>query len=52
MACSQWAEFNIPLPFNQRVRNALQADACSVRLSNLVGAGGTWYGFGKTIMDM
>lgn len=23
-----------------------------MRLSNLVGAGGLWYGFGKTIMDM
>jgi hypothetical protein len=47
-----WAEFNIPTPFGSRVRNALKAEACSVRLSNLVGAGGLWYGFGKTIMDM
>ncbi|KXN87860.1 DNA replication complex GINS protein PSF3 [Leucoagaricus sp. SymC.cos] len=49
---SQWADFNIPTPFNQRVRNALRAEACSVRLSNLVGAGSTWYGFGKTIIDL
>ncbi|KAF8901694.1 hypothetical protein CPB84DRAFT_1777208 [Gymnopilus junonius] len=49
---SDWAEFNIPPPFGSRVRNALKADACSVRLSNLVGAGGLWYGFGKTIMDI
>ncbi|PPQ95487.1 hypothetical protein CVT26_008515 [Gymnopilus dilepis] len=49
---SDWAEFNIPQPFSSRVRNALRADACSVRLSNLVGAGGSWYGFGKTIMDI
>lgn len=49
---SQWADFNIPTPLNQRVRNALRAEACSVRLSNLVGAGGTWYGLGKTIMDL
>lgn len=49
---SQWANFNIPGPFSQRVRNALRADACSVRLSNQVGAGSTWYGFGKTIVDL
>lgn len=49
---SDWADFNIPTPFGSRVRNALKAEACSVRLSNLVGAGGFWYGFGKTIMEM
>ena len=49
---SDWAEFNIPPPFSARVRNALRAEATSVRLANLVGAGGLWYGFGKTIMDM
>ncbi|KAF9534432.1 GINS complex Psf3 component [Crepidotus variabilis] len=49
---SDWAEFNIPVPFGSRVRNALKAEPCSVRLSNLVGAGGLWYGFGKTIMDI
>jgi len=49
---SDWAEFNIPTPFGSRVRNALKAEACSVRLSNLVGQGGLWYGFGKTIMDI
>ncbi|KAF8897348.1 hypothetical protein BD779DRAFT_1490327 [Infundibulicybe gibba] len=49
---SDWAEFNIPTPFGQRVRSALRAEARSVRLSNLVGAGGLWYGFGKTIMDI
>jgi len=49
---SDWAEFNIPAPFGSRVRNALKAEACSVRLSNLVGAGGFWYGFGKTIMEI
>ncbi|KAF8974775.1 hypothetical protein BDZ97DRAFT_1775331 [Flammula alnicola] len=52
MIYSDWAEFNIPAPFGSRVRNALKAEACSVRLSNLVGAGGLWYGFGKTIMDI
>jgi GINS complex subunit 3 len=51
-AYRDWAEFNIPTPFGPRVRNALKAEACSVRLSNLVGQGGLWYGFGKTIMDM
>ena len=49
---SDWAEFNIPSTFGSRVRNALKAEPCSVRLSNLVGAGNHWYGFGKTIMDM
>ncbi|TEB17648.1 hypothetical protein FA13DRAFT_1767849 [Coprinellus micaceus] len=49
---SDWAEFNIPQPFGLKVRNALKAEATSVRLSNLVGAGGMWYGFGKMIMDM
>jgi hypothetical protein len=47
-----WADFNIPTPFGTRVGNALTAEARSVRLSALVGAGGMWYGFGKTIMDM
>jgi len=49
---SDWADFNIPPPFGVRVRNALKAEARSVRLSSLVGAGGLWYGFGKTLMDM
>lgn len=49
---SDWADFNIPAPFGSRVRNALKAEPTSVRLSNLVGAGGLWYGFGKTIMEM
>jgi GINS complex subunit 3 len=47
-----WADFNIPAAFSPKVRNALKAEAKSVRLSNLVGAGGLWYGFGKTITDM
>ncbi|KAF8911848.1 GINS complex, Psf3 component [Mucidula mucida] len=49
---SGWADFVIPTPFGARVRNALDAEARSVRLSNLVGAGGLWYGFGKLIMEM
>ncbi|KAG7097164.1 hypothetical protein E1B28_004541 [Marasmius oreades] len=47
-----YAEFNIPPPFSSKVRNALRAEPRSVRLSNLVGAGGLWYGFGKTITEM
>lgn len=47
-----WADFNIPTAFGPRVRNALKAEARSVRLASLVGAGGLWYGFGKTIVDM
>ncbi|EAU84595.1 hypothetical protein CC1G_00114 [Coprinopsis cinerea okayama7 len=49
---SDWADFNIPPPFGLKVRNALNAEATSVRLSNLVGSDGSWYGFGKMIMDM
>ncbi|KAJ4472294.1 hypothetical protein J3R30DRAFT_3524280 [Lentinula aciculospora] len=49
---SDWADFDIPQPFSNKVRNALRAEPRSVRLSNLVGAGTGWYVFGKTIMDM
>ena len=49
---SDWVKFDIPPPFGHRVRNALRAEATSVRLASLVGTGGLWYGFGKTIMDM
>ncbi|KAG6837925.1 hypothetical protein H0H93_008319 [Arthromyces matolae] len=49
---SDWADFNIPTAFGPRVRNALKAEARSVRLAGLVGAGGLWYGFGKTIGDI
>src|ERR1700719_931505 len=49
---SDWADFTIPPPFSSKVRSALRAEARSVKLSTLVGAGGLWYGFGKKIMDM
>ncbi|GLB33607.1 putative GINS complex protein [Lyophyllum shimeji] len=49
---SDWADFNIPTAFGPRVRNALKAEARSVRLASLVGAGGLWYGFGKAIVDI
>jgi len=49
---SDYADFTIPSPFSSRVRNALNAEAKSVRLSALVGAGGLWYGFGKIIMRL
>ncbi|KAF9263595.1 GINS complex, Psf3 component [Marasmius fiardii PR-910] len=49
---SGYADFNIPQPFSPKVRNALRAEPRSVRLSNLVGAGGLWYGFGRTIMEI
>ncbi|OAX39931.1 hypothetical protein K503DRAFT_688625, partial [Rhizopogon vinicolor AM-OR11-026] len=42
----------IPAPFGTRVRHALKAEPQSVKLSNLVGAGGLWYGFRKMIMDI
>ncbi|KAJ7095194.1 hypothetical protein B0H15DRAFT_828465 [Mycena belliarum] len=49
---SDWADMIMPPAFGSKVRNALKAEPCSVRLSALVGAGGLWYGFGKTIMEM
>ncbi|KAH9981868.1 hypothetical protein BJV74DRAFT_853472 [Russula compacta] len=49
---SDYADFAIPPSFSSRVRNALNAEAKSVRLSALVGAGGLWYGFGKIIMQL
>ncbi|TFY80280.1 hypothetical protein EWM64_g3737 [Hericium alpestre] len=49
---SDYADFTIPAPFSAKVRNALNAEAKSVRLSGLVGAGGLWYGFGKIIMKL
>jgi GINS complex subunit 3 len=47
-----YADFTVPPPFSSRVRNALDAESKSVRLSALVGAGGLWYGFGKIIMRL
>ncbi|KAJ7117393.1 hypothetical protein C8R43DRAFT_1037497 [Mycena crocata] len=49
---SDWADMIMPTAFGSKVRNALKAEPCSVRLSSLVGAGGLWYGFGKTVMEM
>ncbi|KAJ7283799.1 hypothetical protein C8J57DRAFT_1293614 [Mycena rebaudengoi] len=49
---SDWAQMVVPPAFGIKVRNALKAEPCSVRLSSLVGAGGLWYGFGKTIMEL
>ncbi|KAI9447775.1 GINS complex Psf3 component [Lactarius indigo] len=49
---SDYVDFAVPTPFSSRVRNALNAEAKSVRLSALVGAGGHWYGFGKIIMRL
>ncbi|KAJ6629187.1 hypothetical protein B0H10DRAFT_1988385 [Mycena sp. CBHHK59/15] len=49
---SDWADMIMPPAFGSKVRNALKAEPCSVRLSSLVGAGGLWYGFGKTIMEL
>ncbi|KAI0771514.1 GINS complex Psf3 component [Trametes elegans] len=49
---SDHADFTIPSPFSARVRNALNAEPRSVRLSALVGQGGLWYGFGRSIMHL
>lgn len=47
-----YADFSIPPAFSARVRNALNAEPKSVRLSSLVGQGGLWYGFGRMIMRL
>jgi len=49
---ADWAEFAIPLPFNQRVRNALHAEPRSVRLASLVGGTGSWYWLGQMIVQL
>ncbi|PFH50543.1 hypothetical protein AMATHDRAFT_80766 [Amanita thiersii Skay4041] len=49
---SDWADLVMPTPFIPRVHNALKAEPRSVRLSTLTGAGGSWYMFGKMIMDI
>ncbi|THH33717.1 hypothetical protein EUX98_g446 [Antrodiella citrinella] len=49
---SDYADFNIPPAFSLRVRNALNAEARSVRLTSLVGQGGMWYTFGVMIMRL
>lgn len=41
----------MPAAYSERVRHALDAEATSVKLSNLVGQGGLWYGFGRLIMN-
>ncbi|KAI5894055.1 uncharacterized protein SCHCODRAFT_02623594 [Schizophyllum commune H4-8] len=49
---SEWVDFTIPTAFGPKVKNALSAEEKSVRLSGLVGAGSSWYSFGKTVMDI
>ncbi|KAI0079701.1 GINS complex Psf3 component [Panus rudis PR-1116 ss-1] len=49
---SDYADFNIPPPFSSKVQNALNAEAKSVKLCNLVGQGGVWYAFGQMIMRL
>ncbi|EJD01215.1 GINS complex, Psf3 component [Fomitiporia mediterranea MF3/22] len=49
---SDFADCTVPHAFNQRVRNALNADATSVKLSGLVGSGGLWYAFGRMIAGL
>ena len=41
----------LPQAYGERVKHALDAEATSVKLSNLVGQGGLWYGFGRLIMN-
>ncbi|KZW04047.1 hypothetical protein EXIGLDRAFT_758350 [Exidia glandulosa HHB12029] len=45
-------EFTLPQPFGSRVRNALNADARSVRLASLVGVGNYWYAHGRNVVDI
>ncbi|KAG8969407.1 DNA replication protein [Tulasnella sp. 419] len=48
----EWVEIGIPQPYGPRVRKALDADALNVKLAPLVGGTGTWYGFGKMVVDI
>lgn len=52
LCVSGHAELRIPQPFSLRVRKALNADPKSVKLSQLVGTGGSWYSFGLQISDL
>ncbi|KAL7411973.1 GINS complex, Psf3 component [Mrakia frigida] len=52
MALNDFISFTIPSPFSARVRNALNAEARSVKLSNLVGGMGMWYGFGLRLIHL
>ena len=47
-----FAKCNVPPAFAQKVRNALNAEPRSVKLSGLVGTGGLWYGFGRMLLDL
>ncbi|KAG8813279.1 DNA replication protein [Serendipita sp. 411] len=49
---ADWAEFNMPRPFNSLVQNALIAEARSVKIGALVGENGRWYTFGKMVVDL
>ncbi|VDC06136.1 unnamed protein product [Peniophora sp. CBMAI 1063] len=49
---SNYAGFTVPPPFSNRVKNALKAEPKSVRLSALVGAGASWYAFGRIYMRL
>jgi GINS complex subunit 3 len=42
----------MPQAFAPRVKNALNAEPRSVRLSSLVGQGGLWYGFGRMMIRL
>jgi len=46
------AELRIPQAFSLRVRKALNADPNSVKLSQLVGTGSSWYSFGLQISNL
>ncbi|KAG8949305.1 DNA replication protein [Tulasnella sp. 424] len=52
LSLQDWVDVEIPQPFGAKVKRALAADARSVKLSNLVGGTGTWYGFGKMMADL
>ena len=46
-----YADLTLPQAYGERVKHALDAEATSVKLSNLVGQGGLWYGFGRLILN-
>jgi len=52
LSLQEWVDVAIPAPYTARVKKALDADARNVKLSSLVGGTGTWYGFGKLLIDL
>ncbi|WVR04660.1 DNA replication complex GINS protein PSF3 [Kwoniella sp. DSM 27419] len=52
LSLNEFTTFPLPPPYSPRVKAALNASAQSVKLSNLVGANGWWYRWGRRIADV